>query len=66
MCELEEVEDFGTLMYFMVIDPATGEQDGNGIVLVLYSDGDLAWIDVDEEANAIYNCFIRVEETAAE
>lgn len=66
VCELEEAEDFGTLMYFLLLDPATGEPDGNGMALVLYSDGELVWFDWDEEDNDVLYCFVRVEETAAE
>ena len=66
VCELEEAEGFGTLMYFMVVDPATGEQDGSGMVLALYSDDELAWLEVDEEDNDVFYCFVRVEEGSGE
>ena len=66
VCELEEAEGFGTLMYFMVVDPATGEQDGSGMVLALYSDGELALLEVDEEDNDVFYCFVRVEEGSGE
>lgn len=66
VCELEELEGFGTLVYFMLIDPATGEKDGSGMVLALYNDGSLVWLELDEDDNDIFYCFVRVEEQTAE
>ena len=60
ICEIEEVEDVGTVMYFLTVD-AAGEPDGSGLMLMMFTDGELVWYDYDEEYE-YFNCFVRVEE----
>lgn len=62
VCEIEEVAELGTVMYFLYLDE-TGAQTGAGLPLLLYDDGELVWVYSDEE-NIIYYCFVRAEELA--
>ena len=62
VCEIEEVEDLGTVMYFLYIDAATGEATEYGMMLMLYSDGELVWYNTDSEGNDIYYCFVNTAE----
>lgn len=60
-CEIEEIADFGTVMYAMFLDATTGERDGSGIMLMLFDDGQLVWYDYDDEGEYFY-CFDLVTE----
>lgn len=69
VCQVEEIEGLGTVMYFLYVDPTTGAATQNGLVLFLYSDGELVWYTSDEEGNDIFYCFLPealLEEEAAE
>ncbi len=60
VCEIEEIEELGTVMYFFYTDPATGEATEYGMLLVLYNDGELVWYETDEADNDIFYCFENV------
>ncbi len=60
VCEIEEVEELGTVMYFFYTDPATGEATEYGMMLMLYNDGELVWYETDEADNDIFYCFENV------
>lgn len=55
VCEIEEVADLGTVLYFLYLDE-NGAQTGAGLPLFLYDDGELVWYYADE-TNEIYYCF---------
>lgn len=57
VCEIEEVINMGTVMYFLYTDPATGEATEYGMMLLLYNDGELVWWAADEENNDIFYNF---------
>ncbi len=60
VCEIEEVPDLGTVMYFLYVDE-NGAQTGGGLPLLLYEDGELVWLYADD-TNEIYYCFELVTE----
>lgn len=62
ICEVEEIENLGTVMYFLYLDE-TGAATGNGIPLLMYDDGELVWLYADESSE-IYYCFTPTVEAA--
>lgn len=67
VCELEEAEGLGTIMWASFLDPTTGEPDGTGMMLLLYDDGQLVWYEYDSEyQHEYYYCFDLVVEEVAE
>ena len=62
VCEAEEYEGLGTVLYFIYLDE-NGSVTESGIPLLLYSDGELVWLYTDE-TNEIYYCFIPTAEAA--
>lgn len=60
VCEVEEVPDLGTVMYFLYLDE-TGAQTGGGLPLLLYEDGELVWL-YSDETKEIFYCFEQVVE----
>lgn len=61
-CELEEIAEVGTVLYAMFLDPATGAQDGSGLALQLYEDGELVWYVEDENGSWFYCFALQTEE----
>ena len=61
VCEVEEVEDFGTVMYFLYLDPATEETTGYGMMLLLFDNGELVWYSMDEQDVTYFYCFVPAE-----
>lgn len=57
VCEVEEIPDFGTVMYFLYTDEA-GNPTDNGLALLRFNNGELVWYVVDEEDNVMYYCFL--------
>ena len=57
VCEVEEVPDFGTVMYFLYTDEA-GNPTDNGLALLRFNNGELVWYVVDEADNVMYYCFL--------
>lgn len=57
VCEVEEVPDFGTVMYFLYTDEA-GNPTDSGLALLRFNNGELVWYVVDEEDNVICYCFL--------
>ncbi len=62
VCEIEEVEDFATVLNCLAVDPETGEQNGQGMALMMFSNGELIWYMEDLEQNPMYFCFAPAEE----
>lgn len=62
VCEVEEVADLGTVMYFMYVDE-TGVQTGSGLPLLMYEDGELVWLYMDDTTE-IHYCFQAVVDAA--
>lgn len=61
-CIVEEVEDFGSVMYMMFLDE-NGAQDGTGMMLIMYPEDELTWNEYDSEADVeYYYNFIRKAE----
>lgn len=56
VCELEEAEEIGTIMYATFVDTETGESLGTGLMLMLFEDNTLVWYAVEEEIE-FYYCF---------
>ncbi len=61
VCELAEEEGVGSVLYFMFTDPATGEQDGSGVMLMKFSAEELVWYTWDETGNELFYCFVPAE-----
>ena len=57
VCEVEEIPDFGTMMYFLYTDEA-GNPTDNGLALLRFNNGELVWYVEDEEGNVIFYCFL--------
>nr|MBR4279431.1 hypothetical protein [Clostridia bacterium] len=65
ICELEEAEDLGTIMWLSFLDATTGEPDGTGMMILLYDDGQLVWYEYDSDYGyEYYYCFDLVVEEA--
>lgn len=62
VCEIEEIEGVGTVMYFLYLDE-TGAATENGLILLMYEGDELVWLYSDETME-IYYCFERVVEAA--
>lgn len=52
-CIVEDVEGFGSVMYFMFLDE-TGVQDGSGLMLLMYPGSELTWYEYDSTADVEY------------
>lgn len=61
VCEVKEIEGFGTAMYFLILDEA-GQPDGSGLMLMMYDNGELVWYEVDEDNTELFYCFVSAEE----
>lgn len=63
LCEMEDDAGYyGSLLYVSLLDAATGEPDGSGLVLMIFDDGMLVWYDYDAETELEYlYCFNRAE-----
>lgn len=57
VCQIEEIPDFGTAMYFLYTDEA-GQTDGSGLMLLKFDNSELVWYAVDESENNIFYCFV--------
>lgn len=57
VCQIEEIPDFGTAMYFLYTDEA-GQTDGSGVMLLKFDNSELVWYAVDESENNIFYCFV--------
>lgn len=54
VCELEENDSVGSVLYVSILDAATGEPDGSGMTMLLFDDGMLAWYEYDDETGTEY------------
>lgn len=62
VCELEENDVFGSVLYVSILDAATGEPDGSGLALLMFDDGMLVWYEYDTETEVEYfYCFSRAK-----
>lgn len=57
VCEIEEVPDFGTVLYILYVDES-GQQDGSGIALLKFDNEELVWYAIDEYDRNIFYCFV--------
>ena len=55
-CETRELNGLGTAFYCFFLDPATNARTGSGLALLLFSDGQLVWLDSDSTGDYYY-CF---------
>lgn len=62
VCEVEEVEELGTVMYFLYLDEA-GAKTEYGIMLMLYDDGELVWYHNGQDGQ-VYYCFAPTQAAA--
>lgn len=56
-CLLEEVLDFGTVLYIFYVDES-GQQDGSGVALLKFDNEELVWYTVDESEQNVFYCFV--------
>lgn len=52
-CIVEDVEGFGSVLYFMFLDES-GVQDGSGMMLLMYPGSELTWYEYDSAADVEY------------
>ena len=60
VCELEEIPDLGTVMYFLYTDEA-GNLTGSGLGLLMFDNGELVWYAEDETGLSVSYCFVPAE-----
>ncbi|MBQ7850734.1 MAG: hypothetical protein IJ343_13500 [Clostridia bacterium] len=53
-CETREISQLGTALYCFFLDPETNARTGSGLALLLFSDGQLVWLDSDSTGNYYY------------
>lgn len=58
LCEVEEIEHFGTALYFMFLEDGQATEDG--LLLLMYDNGELVWYTWDDTYEMFY-CFERAE-----
>ncbi|MBQ4580573.1 MAG: hypothetical protein IJA83_07910 [Clostridia bacterium] len=63
VCEIEEVPDTGTWLYFLFVDEA-GNPNGDGLALTMFEGEELVWCVDDGSGLTFCYCFVRAEELA--
>lgn len=60
VCMTEEIEGFGTALYFIYTDE-NGAATDMGLALLLFDNGELVWYAQDESGMVLYYCFVKAE-----